>query len=85
MRHNVRDSKGRFAKAKEAYMNQKLRPIEDLEHTYIPADSPLEIEDEEDTEEMLLRDFLQAVAFILIGFPITIVLVCAIVWILNNI
>ena len=80
-------------------MNQKLRlpPIEDttkepqgvqyeeLEHTCIPIDSPLEIEEEEDTEGMLLRDFLQAVAFILIGFPITIVLVCAIVWILNNI
>ena len=78
-------------------MNQKLLPIEDtikepqevqyeaLEHTYIPADSPIEIEDEDDTEEMLLRDFLQAVAFILIGFPITIVLVCAVVWILNNI
>lgn len=91
MRHNVRDSKGRFMKAKEAYMEQQLYPYpldtyrEDLHEmaNYITA-----MQDagffEEDDNESLLRDFLQAAAVTLILLPVAAILFLAICWIISN-
>lgn len=92
MRHNVRDSKGRFMKAKEAYMAQQLYPYpldtyrEDLHEmgNYITAMQDAGFFEEEDDNESLLRDFLQAAAVTLILLPVAAILFLAICWIISN-
>ena len=92
MRHNVRDSKGRFMRAKEAYMAQQLYPYpldkhhEDLREmgNYITAMQEAGCSEEEDDNESLLRDFLQAAAVALILLPVAAILFLAICWIISN-
>lgn len=92
MRHNIRDSKGRFIKAKEAYMAQKLYPYpldayhEDLQEMgkYITAMQEAGFFEGEDDNESLLRDFLQAAAVTLILLPLAAILFLAVCWIITN-
>ena len=83
MRYNTRDSKGRFVKAQAALMEQKLYPYPLTSYTDIQevltSDSA-----EEDDNESLLRDFLQAAAVTFILFPLAAILCIAICWIISN-
>ena len=94
MRHNTRDRKGRFVKAQQALMEQKLYPYpldtyhEDLQAAYacftsLDETPTCELQEEDDNES-LLRDFLQAAAATFILFPLGVILMLAICWIITN-
>ena len=75
MRHNIRDSKGRFAKAQKALMVQIQTKSEITEE--------LEQPDEELIEDSLLDSFLQVAAVPILAF-LAGLLAVAILWIVKN-